>query len=156
MFKRAFRPILLLGALLVASACASGGVRDPSTYTRELGRVHYNDIRAGVERIFQKWKHTTLRFGETYSTVYFETEWTLREPHNSEQAQGATQARERIILEGRRGGDFFRVQFKGECELLIPGMDGWQRVAISDPARQQFQRVFSDLEMETRAGIVTR
>jgi len=118
--------------------------------------VHYNDIQMGVEKIFQKWKLTVFRFEETYSTVYYETEWTLREPYPTEEAQGATQARERIILEGRRGGDFFRVQFRGDCELLVSGMDGWQRVAMSDPARQQFQRVFSDLEMETRAGIVTR
>jgi len=157
-FRRAFLPSLLLGALALLSGCVSGGggVRDPATFARDLGRVHYNDIQAGVEKIFQKWKLTVLRFEETYSTVYYETEWTLREPHASEQAQGATQARERIVLEGRRGGDFFRINFKGACELLIAGRDGWQRPPISDPSREKFQRIFSDLEMETRTGIITR
>ncbi len=155
--KRAFLPSLLLGVLVLASGCVSGGgVGDPAEFNRTMGRVSAVDLAEGVDKIFQKFKLTILREESTYSLIYYETEWMMREPHPSEQAQGATQARERIILEGRRSGDYARVEFTGECELLVSGADGWQRPAISDPARQHFQRIYSDLEMETRAGIITR
>jgi hypothetical protein len=155
--KKAFLPSLLLGVLVLASGCVSGGgVGDPAEFNRTMGRVSAVDLAEGVDKIFQKFKLTILREESTYSLIYYETEWMMREPHPSEQAQGATQARERIILEGRRSGDYARVEFTGECELLVSGADGWQRPAISDPARQHFQRIYSDLEMETRAGIITR
>jgi hypothetical protein len=59
-----------------------------------MGRVSAVDLAEGVDKIFQKFKLTILREESTYSLIYYETEWMMREPHPSEQAQGATQARD--------------------------------------------------------------
>jgi len=156
--NRQRRLLFLVGALLFAAGCASGGggpgIQDPSLFRRDMGRATYLDIREGVDKILTKYGFNVWRFQENFSSLYFETDWLMREPYPEERDLGVERARSRIILEGRRSGDLFRLRFSAENEVWLRGE--WQRIALNDQWRKKLQRLVSDLEMEIRSGVQKR
>ena len=154
---------LLVPALVLAGGCAStgGGAPDePSaTFEEEMGRVMVPLLEEGLLKIFPKYNLAIRRREEQYSTLYYETEWRPREVTAAERQQGVVDARQRVILRGRRsstdpsGGGVFRVSFEAENEVRTELSPSWHPAPAPDAFFEFWREVAMDLTMEIRAGV---
>ncbi len=147
----------LFSAMVLMAGCASGGggLSDPSTVQRDIGRATYQDVQDGVEKILiTKNAYSIVRFEENDRTIWFETEWKTTAAMESERAEGIVQVRTRIVIEGRRStNNTFRLRFTASCESLRDGSREWERLPVSEERESTITRMLSDLDMELRSGV---
>jgi len=152
--------VAVAGALVVAGACATGGggTSQRTSWREDMGRLTQSTLRAGVEKIFRK---HAVRIGRTESTardLYYESVWQPREVMATEEVNGVTNARNRIVLRGRRvqsdmGGSVFRVTWELQNEVTSLTASDWHPGIVPDQVMEQYRPVYSDLVLETRTGV---
>ena len=147
----------LFSAMVLLAGCASGGggLSDPSTVQRNIGRATYQDVQEGVEKILiTKNAYRMVRFEENDRTIWFETEWKTTAAMEAERAEGIAQVRTRIVIEGRKStNNTFRLRFTASCESLRDGSRTWERLPVSAERQESIESMLADLDMELRSGV---
>ncbi|MCG8604187.1 hypothetical protein MJD09_04195 [bacterium] len=150
--------MLLVLAMMPACAGSSSGGIATSQYLTNVGLATSGDFRQETQRILvNKHNFVVQLFEESSGRVYFETQWQDRLPFEDEKEAGVTQARSRVILEGRsriRGGTGWqaatlKISFKGENMLLFQNQDGWQVGSPMTPrCREYFKSIANEIKTE--------
>lgn len=140
--------------------CASGGVQSMSeTHWREdMGRMNHQTLLEGLDKIFHKHALQVARDETSAREFYYESRWIVRPVLVLQDAVGATNARNRIVIRGHRleggmTGDIYRVTWDVENEVTTGTNPSWHPAPIPDDVVEQFRPVYSDLSMEVRTGL---
>ena len=147
-------PVLLL-LCVVASGCASGGVASQSEqhWREDMGRVTRGTLEQGLEKIVLKHALKMNRTEARGRELYYETVWMTRGVLPSEEAAGVTNARNRIVLTGRRSTQVYRVTWELQNEVTSVSADGWHPDVLPPEVIERFRPIYSDLMLEVRTGI---
>lgn len=162
--KQRMSSTLSLGFLLLTLAgCASSGNGDgddaSDVYRENMGQVVLGPLIEAREKIWQRHSIPLRREESTYRTLYWESEWIPRQPTTEEAAEGVTDARNRVIIEGRRtsvtmdGAPSFSVTHRVENQARSAAIPEWHPAPIPESVRTQYRRIYSDLMLEVRAGV---
>lgn len=152
--------ILALG--LAAQACATtGGVTEEARtmWREDMGRMTQATLSTGVSRIVQKYGLRVNRTQRTGQELLYEFNWIQRDLVASEQLEGVSNARNRILLKGRISGrewdvqPLYRMTWELQNEVTTVIGRGWHPNLLPDPVKEEFRRIYSDLYMEVRTGI---
>lgn len=145
-----------LGLVAVMGCASSGSSSATDTeYSRELGRVGFDVFQMGLNKVvLGKHGFRMRRREELQTTLYYETEWILRPLTAAETGTGITQAQSRIIMRGRKSGQFYRMSFVGENRVKTALNPEWHTPAMNESFKDYMDRVSTDLYMEVRTGVV--
>lgn len=156
---------LRAAAALVAVAslgCASGGGFQSVSETRwreDMGRMNLSTLETGMRKIFVKHGVQEARRQTAGREIYYETRWVTRPVLPTEEALGASNARNRIVVRAHRlegameGGSTFRVTWDVENETTTATNPSWHPSRIPESVVEDFRPVYSDLAMEIRTGL---
>lgn len=147
--------------LVVSSACATGGLGsvERTSWREDLGRLTQSTLQAGAQKIFRK---HAVRIGRQESTardLYYESVWEPREVMAAEEVNGVTNARNRIVLRGRRvqsdmgGSAVYRITWELQNEVTSSTAPDWHPGVVPTDVMERYRPVYSDLVLETRTGI---
>lgn len=153
--------LVAIGASLsVVGACATGGGGSGgrTSWREDMGRLTGSTLQAGVEKIFQKHAVRISRTESTARDLYYESVWEPREVMATEEVNGVTNARNRIVLRGRQvqsdmAGSVFRVTWELQNEVTSLTAPDWHPGVVPDEVMEQYRPVYSDLVLETRTGV---
>lgn len=152
----------LLVLLVAVGGCASsggGGSDDASEYQKNLGRLLAGPLQEGMDKILPKHQIAVRRTEFTASTLYWEGEWMSREATAEEREEGVTDARQRLLVTGRRtgydpsGAPLYRVTFVAENEVQTEATSSWHPAPAPAAFHDHWSTVGRDLELEVRAGV---
>ncbi|MBW3534260.1 MAG: hypothetical protein KY453_03420 [Gemmatimonadetes bacterium] len=151
----------LVALLLVGCASVGGaGPDEPSsTFDEDMGRVMVPLLEAGLFKILPKYNLAIRRREAQFNTLYYETEWRPRGLTPAERDEGVVDARQRVVLRGRRtstdpsGGGVFRVNFEAENEVRTQLNGSWHPAPAPDAFFDFWREVAMDLAMEIRVGV---
>lgn len=164
-FAAAVRGLVLPPALVAAAGCASGGVTPGSegVWREDMGRMTKATVVAGLDRVVRRHSLKVDRQEDRPREFYYELAWIPRDVTAEEEIFGVTDARNRIVIEGRTsgagGGDpgaglgVYRVSWKLENEVVSMTNPEWRSGRIPESVIERFRPVFSDLAMEVRSGM---
>jgi hypothetical protein len=107
-------------------------------------------------------KHTIPLFREenTSRTLLWESQWMPRQPEGDETVAGVTGARNRVFMRGTLSGEnldgtfIYRVRFEAENQVQTTGTPDWHPAPFPPEVRERFKRVYDDLMLELRTGII--
>lgn len=165
MLGRRVFPLILTAALTLAPmGCASGGGggddgsvdNRESLYREDVGRVLFQPLEAARMKIWGKHNIPMLRDDHSGRGLLWESEWIRRPPTSGELA---TAGRNRVVLRGYQTGEnldgtgVYRVTFEVENQVLTDGAPDWHPAPFPKEVKETFQRLYSDLMMEVRAGV---
>lgn len=152
------------GVLLMplVAGCASGGVssRAANMWREDMGRVTRVTLETGLDKIVQKHALQIARTQDSSREIYYETIWMGRDVLADEEVRGVTNARNRILLKGRRlestmaGAGVYRITWELENEVTTAGVDGWHPDVVPDQVVEDFRPIYSDLMLEVRTGLI--
>ena len=142
--------------------CATGGVASQSQeiWREDMGRVTRVTLETGLDRIVRKHALQIARTQDSSRELYYETVWMNREVLADEQAKGVTNARNRILLRGRRlestmgGAGVYRITWELENEVTAVGVEGWHPDIVPGQVVEEFRPIYSDLMLEVRTGLI--
>lgn len=151
-------------ALVVAWSfgCASGGgfqAVSETHWREDMGRINLSTLETGMNRIFVKHGVQEARRQTAGREIYYETRWITRPVFSGEEALGASNARNRIVIRAHRlegtmaGGSIYRVTWDVENEITTTTNPAWHPSRIPEDVVEQFRPVYSDLSMEIRTGL---
>ena len=157
--------VLAAVAMLVggfAAGCATGGVSSQSReiWREDMGRVTRATLETGLDKIVRKHALQIARTQDSSREIYYETLWMTREVLAEEEARGVTNARNRILLKGRRlestmaGAGVYRITWELENEVTAVGVEGWHPDTVPGAVVEEFRPVYSDLMLEVRTGLI--
>jgi hypothetical protein len=148
--------------LAVAGCASAGGGGDDeaqNVYEEDLGRVVEGPLVEARQQIWRKHNINLYREERSARTLYFESEWMPREPTTEEMAAGVTEARNRVTMRGYQTGETldgayeYRMNFRVENQVKTGEYPDWHPAPMPQDVRNEFRRVYSDLQMELRAGV---
>ncbi len=151
---------LLLAASGCASAGAAGGGAETPLYREDLGRVMVIPLERARIKVWGKNNINIFREETTNRDFTYISEWIPRAPVLDETAVGVTAARNRVTLSGYRtqenldGTYIYRTTFEVENEVQSTEGPDWHPAPMPGETRGHFRRIFSDLQMELRAGVI--
>lgn len=142
--------------------CATGGVASQAReiWREDMGRVTRVTLETGLDKIVRKHALQIARTQDSSREIYYETLWINREVLAEEEARGVTNARNRIVLKGRRlestmaGAGVYRITWELENEVTEVGVEGWHPDAVPGQVVEEFRPVYSDLMLEVRTGLI--
>ena len=129
------------------------------THWREdMGRMNHQTLVEGLEKVFQKYAVQVSRDEMSAREFYYETRWVTRPVLALQDAAGATNARNRIVIRGHRleggmTGSTYRVTWDVENEVTTPANPSWHPAVIPTEVVEQFRPIYSDLYLEVRTGL---
>ena len=156
--------MLATGLVLGMTGCGSGGSSSPGSegvWREDMGRMSRTAVAAGVDRIVGRHALKIDRQGDRSREFFYEFAWTSRDVTAEEQIFGVTDARNRIVIQGRTSGasgiasapDLYRVTWQLQNEVVSVTNPEWHPGRIPEVVVERFRAVFSDLEMELRSGL---
>lgn len=159
--SRALAGVAMLVVGFVAG-CATGGVSSQSReiWREDMGRVTRATLETGLDKVVRKHALQIVRTQDSSREIYYETLWVTREVLAEEEARGVTNARNRILLKGRRlestmgGAGVYRITWEVENEVTSVGVEGWHPDALPGQVVEEFRPVYSDLMLEVRTGLI--
>lgn len=158
--RGAMSKLMAMVVVATITACATGGVGsvERTSWREDMGRLTQSTLQAGIQKIFRKHAVRVGRQESTARDLYYESVWEPREVMATEEVNGVTNARNRIVLRGRRvqsdmGGGLFRVTWELQNEVTSKTASDWHPGAVPDEVRERYRPVFSDLVLETRTGV---
>lgn len=142
--------------------CVTGGVASQSreVWREDMGRVTRVTLETGLDKIVRKHALQIARTQDSSREIYYETLWMNREVLAEEEARGVTNARNRILLKGRRlestmaGAGVYRITWELENEVTEVGVEGWHPDAVPGQVVEEFRPIYSDLMLEVRTGLI--
>lgn len=153
-----------LALVLAATGCAStgggGGGSESPVYREDLGRVMVLPLERARVKIYGKYNINIFREESTNRDFTYESEWIPRAPTLEETAVGVTAAQNRVTLSGYRttenldGTYIYRTTFQVENQVQSTDGPDWHPAPMPTETRNEFRRIFSDLQMELRAGVI--
>lgn len=156
------RSIGLLFGTLALFGCASGGGgggEAPHTIQENLSRVLQQPFEEGLDKVWSRYQIPERRRESQFRSLYYESQWMEREPTPAEVAQGATAARNRVTVQGRRVGDtldgqgIFSLTWEVENQIRSQEVPEWHPGPMPEQVRDRFRRMYSDLRMEVNTGV---
>lgn len=148
--------------LTTSLGCASGGgfqaVSD-ARWREDMGRLNLSTLEAGMSKIFVKHGVQEARRQTGGREIYYETRWVTRPVLSMEEALGASNARNRIVVRAHRlegsmgGGSIYRVTWDVENEITTTINPAWHPSRIPEEVVEEFRPVYADLSMEIRTGL---
>lgn len=154
---RPLHPVLqavLIPCAMAGCASMSGGVRDATTYTADLGTVAFESLTRGMEEVLvDRYGFALAQREAQYASVYYATEWSeiAEEERGSDAA--VTAARERIVIRGRRSDGYYRVSFHGERRIRTRTRPEWHRAPIPGAFERRMDEIVDALDMAIRSGV---
>ena len=150
--------VAAVGVAILGFGCASSRPRVEIGYQRELGVVTEHDIRNALLPILTRHGFEIVR-ADGPPQIYVETQHRQRFPFSDEQEMGISNARNRILMRGRRVpqrtnmGDLYRVEIDIQNDVQI-GMGEWTN-AVRTPQFLEFARGLAD-ELDHAVRSTTR
>lgn len=160
--RRVFAWTTAVTLTLGLAACASsgGGAGSNSSFRSDMGRLLAEPVAVARQKVWAKHNIPLYREETAFRSIVYESEWMPREPTPAEAAAGVTDARNRIVLRGRRvEGEMdvttgvYRVTFELDNQVVTALNPDWHPAAIPDQVVRDYRRVLSDLELELRSGV---
>lgn len=149
---------------LTLSGCATGGGGGSSSgdalYREDLGRVMLQPLLRAREKIWGKHSIPIYREEDTARTFLFESQWMPRQVTAEEALGGATGGRNRVFIRGTLTGEnldgtpVFRGRYEVENQIQTQANPDWFPAPMPPEVRQIFKRVYDDLMLELRSGII--
>jgi len=146
---------------LTFSGCASVGSGSPDAlYREDLGRVMMQPLLLAREKIWGRYSIPIYREEDTARAFLFESQWMPRQPTAEEAFGGATGARNRVFIRGTLAGEnldgtnVFRTRFEVENQIQTAANPDWFPAPMPPEAQQTFKRVFDDMILELRTGVI--
>lgn len=156
--------LFALGLTLTLSGCASGGGGGSSSgdalYREDLGRVMVVPLVRAREKIWGKHNIPIYRDESEARSLLYESQWMPRPPTAEEALGGATDGRNRVIMRGTLAGEnldgtfIYRVRFEVENQIQTQANPDWYPAPMPPEVRERFKRVFDDLALELRTGVI--
>ena len=161
MKHRRVKQVLCAGALVLMTACASGGRGGGGDVYREnLGRVLGQPLEQARLLIWGKHAIPVEREESSPQNIRVESQWMIRAPEPAEAAAGVLQARNRVILDARfleREMDFtdgvYRATFIVRNEVRTEAIPDWHPGPFPEVVRERFRRVYNDMRLEVATGV---
>jgi hypothetical protein len=159
-------PVLFLFSLgltlaLTLSGCASGGgAGTDSLYRADLGRVMIQPLLTAREKIFGRYSIPMYREESSARAFLFESQWIPRQVTAEEALGGATGGRNRVFIRGTLAGEnldgtnVFRTRFEVQNQIQTATNPDWFPAPMPPEARQTYKRVFDELILELRTGVI--
>lgn len=123
-----------------------------------MGRLTQSTLQVGISKIFQKYAVRVGRQESSARDLYYESVWEPREVMATEEVNGVTSARNRVVLRGRRvqsdmGGSVYRVTWELQNEVTSTTAPDWHPGVVPEEVKEHYRPMFSDLVLETRTGV---
>lgn len=141
---------------LLAGGCASGGVEayESSQMRKDMGRITQGTLEDGLDKMIRKYALQLVFNDIRGRDLYYETAWEPRAVLAEEEVVGVTNARNRIVITGRRlESAVFRFSWQVDNEVTTVARPEWHANRIPAEVVKQYERIYSDLSMEVRAGV---
>lgn len=151
--------VALVVLLLGISGCASGGggAMSDSVWREDLGRQNPETIEDALTKIMQKHSLQLDQRFDVGREIRWELTWIPREVVADEEVRGINNARNRIVIRGVQSGigelDNYRMTWELENEVTTLTDSNWRPDTVPASVRDEFRRVYSDLELEVRTGL---
>ena len=170
----ALPPILICSGMLLLGACASsGGGSESAPYRRDLGTQYEFTLEEARLKMWNRHGWNQVRRQSEYQNLYWESDWRNFVPSVTGVATDPLDARARIVIRGRRvqeqlgstrtadasptEGGVYRITFFGEYEVRGGMMGGdWRRVSPPEEVVELFDKVYDDMFLEVRTGVIRR
>ena len=141
---------------LFAGGCASGGVQGyaETLWREDMGRITQGTLEDGFDKMVRKYALQVDRQEEAARDLYYETAWTTRDIYALEEAQGVTNARNRIVIRGRRlEAGVFRFSWELQNQVTTVETPEWHANVIPSEVVEEYRPIYSDLMLEVRTGV---
>ena len=141
---------------LLAGGCASGGVEayESTQMRKDMGRITQGTLEDGLEKMIRKYALQLVFDDVRGRDLYYETAWEIRPVLAEEEVVGVTNARNRIVIRGRRlENRIFRFSWFVDNEVTTVTTPEWHAARIPEEVVKDYERIYSDLSMEVRAGV---
>ena len=156
---RATWAVLVAAAVPVCSGCGTARLSQSDVENR-IGRATERDIVALVPEILQRHGYVIYNNRRTADMLYFETNWRSRAPFEDEAAQGADDARTRIIIRARKSsGMFFTLRLEAQNQVSgIPYASSdlvgsrWSTIPATDLYKEYVSELSSEIRMQVDSG----
>jgi len=149
---------------LTLSGCASGGGGGSSSgdalFREDLGRVMLQPLVRAREKIWGKHQIPIYREEDTSRSFLYESRWMPRPVTAEEALGGASGGRNRVFIRGTLAEEYldgtpiFRVRFEVENQIQTQANPDWHPAPMPPEVRERFKRVYDDLALELRTGII--
>lgn len=141
---------------LMAGGCASGGVQGyaETLWREDMGRITQGTLEDGLDKMVRKYGLRLNRQEEAARDLYYETAWATRDVLAVEEAQGVTNARNRIVIQGRRlEAGVFRFSWELQNHVTTADTPEWHAHLIPPEVIEEYRPIYSDLMLEVRTGV---
>ena len=154
--------VCVAAAGIVTSSCATGGVssQQAAIWREDMGRITRVTLETGLDKVVRKHALQIARVQDSSREIFYETLWMNREVLAEEEVRGISNARNRIVLKGRMTGaemgmeGVYRVTWELENEVTSATAQGWHPDVVPDEVVEDFRRIYSDLMLEVRTGLI--
>jgi len=148
-----FSVIIIVLTSLFSYGCAT--IDKNVTYKEKISRGTAEDVSHVVQMILHRRSYTIIRSEVSLNQIYYETNWSLRLPYESEQNEGFSDVRTKIILKGRPhmrveyGQErLFNIEFIGETQYKLKGEDVWLENHDNTEARGFLKEIAYEMNTE--------
>lgn len=141
---------------LLAGGCASGGVQafEETQMREDMGRITQGTLEDGLSKMIRKYALQLVFNDVRGRDLYYETAWESRPVLAEEEVVGVTNARNRIVIRGRRlETQVFRFHWQVDNEVTTVTRPEWHAARIPDDVVKNYTKIYSDLSMEVRSGV---
>lgn len=138
------------------AGCASGGVEAyaETLWREDMGRITQGTLEDGLDKMVRKYALRLNRQEEAARDLYYETAWSTRDLLATEETQGVTNARNRIVIRGRRlEAGVFRFSWELQNEVTTTMVAEWHAHLIPPEVVEEYRPIYSDLMLEVRTGV---
>jgi hypothetical protein len=144
------------------TGCASGGVSGytETLWREDMGRITQATLEDGLDKVVVRKYGLLLNRDEVRGRdLYYELAWETRDIFAQEEVAGVTNARNRIVIRGRRleasfdGSGVFRFTWEVENEVTTADTPQWHASLMPAEVVEKYRPIYSDLTLEVRAGV---
>lgn len=151
------------GSLLLLAVglwgCASGG-GTANVYRSNMGRLLAGPLMQTREKVWGLHQIPLYREQVDRNRILIESDWMPRQPTPAEAASGVEQARNQIVIEGRRleegfdeTGAVYRVTFTLHNQVVTNLDRDWDEAPPPQQVIDRYREVLRDMEIELRTGV---
>ncbi len=141
--------------------CASGGVQGyvETLWREDMGRITEATLEDGLDKMIRKYGLQLDRDELRGRDLYYEFSWRTRELFAEEEAAGISNARNRIVIRGRRledqfdGSGIFRFTWEVQNEVTSADTPAWHSHVMPPEVVEKYRPIYSDLTLEVRSGV---
>lgn len=156
--------VVAVALLVLLPGCATGGggeTTGSSTFSENLGRLLLPPFKEAMDRlVINRYQYALRREDEQFTSVHYQMQWKADVPTPLERGRGVTDARHRVVFDGRRletdpgsGGGIYRMTLNAEYQVRSETNPDWHPAPIPEGLRRELERMARDLELEVRSGI---